>query len=79
MWQTIARLDEKTMEWKKIGELVTARYSHGVIFDGESFLVIGGQIGGDSGRTSKESNGCKLLLSFHFQLKMSTANLLTTR
>ena len=66
MWQTIARLDEKTMEWKKVGELVTARYSHGVIFDGESFLVIGGQIGGeipgqiglqideDPGRTSKE-------------------------
>ena len=40
--KTIARLDLATTSWIKLGELQTGRRGHGVIFDGEVFLVIGG-------------------------------------
>ena len=40
---TIARLDEKTQEWTKLGDLNTGRSGHGVIFDGQHFLVVGGE------------------------------------
>ena len=39
---TIANFDESTREWSKLGEVLTPRSSHGVIYTGESFLVIGG-------------------------------------
>ena len=40
--KTIARFDETTREWSKLGDLVTARSSHGVVYNGKSFLVVGG-------------------------------------
>ena len=40
---TIARLDQKTKEWTKLGNLVTARLGHRVIYDGDTFLVVGGR------------------------------------
>ena len=39
---TIARLDLATSSWTKLGNLETARNGHGVIFDDDVFLVIGG-------------------------------------
>ena len=50
---TVARLDLATSGWMKLGELKTRRSGHGVIFDGEVFLVIGGE--GD-----KKTEKCKL-------------------
>ena len=41
--KTIARLDLATTSWIKLGELQTGRYGHGVIFDGDVFMAIGGQ------------------------------------
>ena len=41
--KTIARLDAETTTWSKAGTLVTGRYGHGAIFDGEKFLIVGGQ------------------------------------
>ena len=40
--KTIARFDLATSNWSKIGDLKTGRHAHGVIYDGEVFLVIGG-------------------------------------
>ena len=40
---TIARLDAETTTWSEAGTLVTGRYAHGAIFDGEKFLIIGGR------------------------------------
>ena len=42
---TIARLDANTKTWSKAGSLITSRHAHGVIFDGDNFLVIGGAFG----------------------------------
>ena len=39
----IARLDLATSSWTKLGDLKTARSHHGVIFNGEVFLVAGGR------------------------------------
>ena len=39
--KTIARLDLATSCWTKIGELNTAREGHGVIYNGEVFLIVG--------------------------------------
>ena len=38
---TIARFDESTRTWSKLREVLTSRSSHGAIYTGESFLVIG--------------------------------------
>ena len=41
--KTIARLDLATTSWSKLGELQTGRRGHGVLFDGEVYMVIGGE------------------------------------
>ena len=41
----IARLDLVTTAWTDIGNLKSGRYVHNVIFDGEVFMVIGGNEG----------------------------------
>ena len=41
--KTIARLDLETSNWTKLGDLNSGRYAHGVIYDGQVFLVVGGQ------------------------------------
>ena len=38
----IARLDEVSTVWSKVGTLIQPRYGHAVVFDGTSFIVIGG-------------------------------------
>ena len=40
--KTIARLDFATSNWTKLGDLNTGRDRHGVIYDDQVFLVIGG-------------------------------------
>ena len=40
--KTIARLDLATTTWSKLGDLKTGREGHGVIYDGQVFLVVGG-------------------------------------
>ena len=39
---TIARFDESTRTWSKLGEVLTPKSLHAVIYTGQSFLVIGG-------------------------------------
>ena len=39
---TIGRFDEIEKTWTHFGDLKIARQGHGVIFDGQSFLVVGG-------------------------------------
>ena len=39
---TIGRLDAITMQWSKAGDLVYARRSHNVIYEGSSLVVVGG-------------------------------------
>ena len=39
----IAGFDQKTRTWSKIGELFSARSLHSVIFNGQSFIIFGGQ------------------------------------
>ena len=39
---TIARFDQSAKKWSKLGFLVTARYGAGVVYDGQSFLAVGG-------------------------------------
>ena len=41
---TIARFDEATRKWSKLGDLLTARSSHGAVYipDRRVFLVVGG-------------------------------------
>ena len=39
----IARLDVLQREWSLAGSLLKPRSSHAVVFDGENFLIIGGQ------------------------------------
>ena len=38
---TIGKLDAYS-RWSKAGDLSTARYGHGAIFDGEFFIIVGG-------------------------------------
>ena len=38
----ITKFDSTTRQWSKIGNLVTGRMDHGVMFDGTNFLVAGG-------------------------------------
>ena len=38
----IGRFDQVTHRWSLAGNLKSDRYGHGVVFDGSSFLVIGG-------------------------------------
>ena len=40
----IGRLDASTMTWTKAGELVYARQGHGAIFNGDVFIVAGGEV-----------------------------------
>ena len=40
----IGCLDAHTYEWSLAGQLLTGRYFHRVIHDGENFLVIGGRV-----------------------------------
>ena len=44
--QTIARLDAETQTWSKAGSLKNGRRGHGAIFDGEKFIVLGGNKSG---------------------------------
>ena len=37
------RLDAVTTVWSNAGSLNNARHYHGAIFDGENFLVVGGE------------------------------------
>ena len=41
--QTIARFDADTQTWSKAGNLKNGRRMHGTIFDGEKFLILGGE------------------------------------
>ena len=50
----IGRLDAVTRTWSLAGYLKQARSGHGVVFDGEQFLIIGG--GGDL----KHTENCAL-------------------
>ena len=43
----IARLDEEAKKWTRLGNLINARNGHGVIHDGKSFLIVGGEKGRD--------------------------------
>ena len=43
---TIAKFDFKF--WSMLGQLKYTRESHGVIYNGHSFLVVGGYVGRDS-------------------------------
>ena len=38
----IGRLDTLTMTWTKAGDLITQRYGHGAIFNGEVMIIAGG-------------------------------------
>ena len=38
----IAKFDETTRQWSHIGYLLSGRNNHGAIFEGNHFLVIGG-------------------------------------
>ena len=38
----VRRFDEEKREWSTVGELRKHRQGHGVIYDGESFIVAGG-------------------------------------
>ena len=40
----IGRLDEHE-NWSSVGEMLTARRGHNVIFDGSSFIIVGGYNG----------------------------------
>ena len=40
--EKIGRLDEKSRAWSIAGHLKSPRAKHGVIYDGETFLVVGG-------------------------------------
>ena len=40
--QTIGRLDPSSGTWSRVGQLVTGRAGHNVIFDGVDFIVVGG-------------------------------------
>ena len=50
---TIARFDQSTKNWSKLGDLVTARSGAGVVYDGHSFLVVGGN-------DEKSTEECKM-------------------
>ena len=41
---TIGKLDANS-RWSKAGDLTTARYGHGAIFDGDVLIVVGGYNG----------------------------------
>ena len=41
----IGRLNAQTRKWSRAGQLVSARYGHGAIFDGSSLVVVGGCCG----------------------------------
>ena len=43
--KVVSRFDEQTRKWSLLGEMISARNSHSAIFDGKSFLVIGGKTG----------------------------------
>ena len=40
--QNIGRLDAVTFQWSLAGKLQNGRYAHGVIYEGSSFLIVGG-------------------------------------
>ena len=43
----IARFEKKTKKWSKLGNLVSKRDWHRAIFNGRSFLIVGGDTGRD--------------------------------
>ena len=63
---TVARFDELTRTWSKVGSLLTSRSGHGVIYTDQSFLVIGG-LGADyKCRTEKcHINNASLSCKYH--------------
>ena len=54
---TIAKYNDETDEWSKLGKLGMARESMGVIYDGASFVVVGG-------RPGKDYERCTLVVRF---------------
>lgn len=40
--KAIVRMDASKRTWRKVGNLITARYAHNVIYDGANFVVAGG-------------------------------------
>ena len=40
--KTVGRLDIETRKWTNSGSLVTGRYGHNAIYDGQYVLVVGG-------------------------------------
>ena len=66
---TIARLDLATSSWTKLGDLKTARNGHGVIYDGDVFLIIGGYGDLDTEKCtlSGTDSNCKFPIHFYCQ------------
>ena len=52
----IGRLDEHE-NWSSVGEMLTARRGHNVIFDGSSFIIVGGYNGTFKSETCTMQNG----------------------
>ena len=62
---TIARFDETTRKWSKLGDLLTERSNHGVVYNRQSFLVLGGTDGDMKVMTEKcQINGEFLTCSY---------------
>ena len=38
----IGRLDPSTTKWSKAGDMIKARHAHGVLFNGDVFIIAGG-------------------------------------
>ena len=53
----IARLDSTSYEWSRAGDLLTGRYGHNAIFDGNDIIVVGGYAGDDG---SVKTEKCKI-------------------
>ena len=66
--KTIARLDLATTSWSKLGDLQTGRREHGVIYDGDVFLIIGGW--GDYKTERCSLSGKEFYLSLNSNLPM---------
>ena len=53
----IARLDSSSYEWSRAGDLLTGRYGHNAIFNGNDIIVVGGYAGDD---VSVKTEKCKI-------------------
>ena len=59
---TIARFDEYRQSWKKVGDLFYGNYNHGLIYDGEDFLVIAGRSSVERCKINETEITCKHIL-----------------